>query len=151
MLYLIDYSKGEPVRGGDRVALKYGWNKSKGTGNWLSCRGSGNKCTTRPCPGYEWDPWDTKNCRGEIFRIFSPERQGSCSSDTRKNCQGKPIQKGDNVFLQYSIKNGHGYWLGEYDGDIRLWTCSGIHINSEDKSNCRTESWDIFAMDASAL
>ena len=144
LLYLTNYGYGQPVRSGDRIALQYGWNYSKRTGHWLSCWGSGGVCPTRPCPGYNWDSSDNKNCRGEIFWIYSPERQGSCSSDTRKSCRGKPIQKGDNVFIQYSIKNGHGYWLSEDDKDIRTRTCPGIYIEKSDK-RCVSESWDIFA------
>ena len=139
-LYLTNYGYGEPVRSGDRVALYYG------KGHWLSCWGSGNPCRTRNCPGYgSWDSSDTKNCRGETFWIHSPERLGSCSGDTRYGCRGKPIQKGDNVFIQYSIKNGNGYWLSGDDDDIRTRTCPGIHINAEDKSRCGWESWSIFA------
>ena len=144
-LYLTKYGNGEPVRSGDQIAIQYTWNYSKGTGHWLSCWVSGSVCPTRPCPGSKWDSSDTKNCRGEMFWIYSPERQGSCSSDTTKICRGKPIQKGDNVFIQYSLKNGHGYWLSEDDGDIRTRTCPGLYINSEDKNQCGSESWDIFA------
>jgi len=140
VLYLTgNYGYGEPVRSGDRVALYYG------KAHWLSCWGSGNVCRTRNCPGYgRWDSSDTKNCRGEMFRIYSPERQGSCSSDTRYSCRGKPIQKGDNVFIQYSIKNGKGWWLSEDDKDIRTRTCPGLNINAHDK-RCVSESWNIFS------
>ena len=145
LLYLLSYRYGEPVRSGDRIGLKYGWNFSKQTGHWLSCWG-GSYCPTRPCPGYSWDSSDDKNCRGEMFWIFSPERQGSCSSDTRKRCRGEPIQKGDNVFILYSIKrDGRGYWLSQDDKDIRTQTCPGIYIEKSDKLRCDSESFDIFA------
>ena len=75
ILYLIDYGYNEPVRSGDRIALYYGKD------HWLSCWDSGVVCPTRNCPGYgRWDSWDTSHCRGEMFWIYSPERQGSCSS-----------------------------------------------------------------------
>ena len=139
VLYLTNYGDGEPVRSGDRVALYYGKE------HWLSCWGSGGVFPTRNCPGYgRWDSSDAKNCRGEIFWIYSPERQGSCSSDTRVSCRGKPIQKGDNVFIQYSVKNGKGYWLSEDDEDIRPRTGPGVYINMHDR-RCVSESWDIFS------
>ena len=138
-LHLVYYGYGEPVRSGDRVAIYYAKD------HWLSCWGSGGVCPTRPCPGYSWDSSDTRNCRGEMFWIYSPKRQGSCSSDTTVSCRGKPIQKGDNVFIQYSIKKGEGWWLSEDDEDIRTRTCPGLHINDEDKRRCGSESWTIFA------
>ena len=133
------YVYGELVRSGDQVAMYYG------KGHWLSCWGSGGVCPTRSCPGYSWDSSDTRNCRGEMFWIYSPKRQGSSSSDTTVSCRGKPIQKDDNVFIQYSIKKGEGWWLSEDDEDIRTRTCPGLHINDEDKRRCRSESWIIFA------
>lgn len=138
-LYLTGYGDGEPVRSGDRIALYYGKD------HWLSCWGSGGVCPTRSCPGYgRWDSTDTRKCRGEMFWIFSPERQGRCSSDTRKTCRGEPIQKGDNVFIQYSLKDGTSYWLSEDDKDIRTRTCPGIYISKDDR-RCSSESWNIFA------
>ena len=138
-LYLTSYGYGKPIRSGDRIALYYG------KAHWLSCWGSGGVCPTRNCPGYgRWDSSDTKKCRGEMFWIYSPKRHGRCSSDTRKNCRGKPIQKGDNVFIQYSIKRGRGYWLSEDNKDIRTRTCPGVYITKRDK-RCVSESWDIFA------
>jgi len=140
ILYSTHYRPGEPVRYGDSIALYYG------AGHWLSCWGSGGVCPTRSCPGYgRWDSRDTRNCRGERFWIYSPEREGSCSSDTRVGCRGKPIQKGDNVFIQYSIKRGRrGYWLSQDNKDIKTRTCPGIYISKYDK-RCRSESWNIFA------
>ncbi|XP_068713788.1 SE-cephalotoxin-like [Montipora foliosa] len=139
-LYLTHYRPGEPVRYGDSIALYYG------AGHWLSCWGSGGVCPTRSCPGYgRWDSRDTKYCRGERFWIYSPEREGRCSSDTRLGCRGKPIQKGDNVFIQYSIKRSRiGYWLSQDNKDIRTRTCPGIYITKKDR-RCRSESWNIFA------
>ena len=138
-LYLTNHDYGEPVRSGDRVAIYYAKD------HWLSCWGSGGVCPTRSCPGYPgWDSSDN-HCIGEMFWIYSPERQGSCSSDTTKICRGTPIQKGDNVFIQYSIKNGNGWWLSEDDADIRTRTCPGLHINEADKRHCGSESWSIFA------
>lgn len=138
-LYLTHYRPGEPVRYGDSIALYYG------AGHWLSCWGSGGVCPTRSCPGYgRWDSSDTKSCRGERFWIYSPERQGRCSSDIRKGCRGKPLQRGDNVFIVYSVKGGRGYWLSEDDKDIRTRTCPGLYINSDDK-RCVSESWNIYA------
>ena len=138
VLYLTDYGNGDPVRSGDRIALYYR------ASHWLSCWGSGRVCPTRSCPGHgSWDSTDTRQCPGEMFRIYSPERQGRCSSDTRKSCRGKPIQKGDNVFIQYSPMHGTSYWLSEDDKDIRTRTCPGIYINKDDR-RCISESWNIF-------
>ncbi|XP_022782738.1 SE-cephalotoxin-like [Stylophora pistillata] len=141
ILYLTHYSRGEPARYGDSIALYYG------AGHWLSCWGSGSVCPTRNCPGYgRWDSRDTKKCRGERFWIYSPERQGRCSTNTKVGCRGKPIHKGDNVFIQYSIQRGRrGYWLSQDNKDIRTRTCPGIYITKSDKRRCSSESWDIFA------
>ena len=137
VLYLTNYPLGRPVRHGDSIALYYG------AGHWLSCWGSGGVCPTRSCPGYgKWDSRDTKKCRGERFWIYSPEREGGCLSDTRSCRRGKPIQKGDNVFIQYSIMHGRGYWLSEDDKDIRTRTCPGVYITKYDSES---ESWGIFA------
>ena len=141
LLYLTNYGNGEPVRSGDRIALQYGWNSYKKTGHWLSCWGRGKVCRTRPCPGYSWDSSDSKKCRGEIFWIFSPDRLGSCSSDIYPNCRGKPIQKGDNVFILYTIP---GYWVSQDANDIRTRTCPGRYNTTRDR-RCTSESWSIFA------
>lgn len=138
-IHLVSGNDGEVVRSGDRVAIHYAGD------HWLSCWGSGGLCPTRPCPGYRWDSSDSGRCRGEMFSIYAPERQGSCSSDISVGCRGKPIQKGDNVFINYSIKDGHGWWLSQDDGEIRTQTCPGLHINSEDKQHCGSESWTIYA------
>lgn len=140
-LHLVHYGFDTPVRSGDRVAACH-----YAAGYWLSCwPGKGVECWTSPCPGTWWDWPAIQRCRGEMFWIYSPKRQGSCSSDTTVSCRGKPIQKGDNVFIQYSIKNGKGWWLSEDDEDIRTRTCPGLHINDEDKRRCGSESWTIFA------
>ena len=143
-LYLTNGNHGEAVRSGDRIAIQYGWNYETKRGNWLSCWVSGSVCPTRPCPGLEWDSEDNENCRGEYFWIYSPERMGSCSSDTRIWCRGKPLQKGDNVFIQYSINDNTPWWLSEDDDDIRTRTCPGLFIDSSDR-RCVCESWNIFS------
>ena len=140
-LYLTHYRPREPVRYGDSIALYYG------AGHWLSCWRSGSVCPTKSCPGYgRWDSRDTKYCRGERFWIYSLDRKGRCSSDTRVGCRGKPIQKGENVFIQYSIRRSRrGYWLSQDNKDIRTRTCPSIYITKYDRRSCRSESWDIFA------
>ena len=143
-LYLTNGNHGEAVRSGDRIAIQYGWNYETKRGNWLSCWVSGSVCPTRPCPGLEWDSEDNENCRGEYFWIYSPERMGSCSSDTRIWCRGKPLQKGDNVFIQYSINDNTPWWLSEDEDDIRTRTCPGLFIDSSDR-RCVCESWNIFS------
>ena len=129
-LYLTDYPVGEPVRSGDRVALSYGG------GYWLSCGSKGDVCPTRECPGMDWD-----NCFGEIFWIYSLERQGSCSGDATVDCEGKPIQKGDTLFLLKDT-DGPGWWLSEDDGDIKTRSCPGLYLNNDDK-RCSSELWTI--------
>ena len=145
-LYLTDGSHGEAVRSGDRIAIQYGWNDETKRGNWLSCWGSGSVCPTRPCPGLTWDPADNEKCRGEYFWIYSPERMGSSPSDTRikTGYRGKPLQKGDNVFIQYSINDNTPWWLSEDEDDIRTRTCPGLYIDSSDK-RCACESWNLFS------
>lgn len=138
-IYSIYGSHGDEIRSGDSVAFYYG------SRHWLSCWGSGSRCKTRSCPGWSWDSSDTSDCRGEIFWIYAPERHTRCSSDVTVGCRGKPIQKGDNVFIIYSVNKGRGYWLSEDDGEIRTRTCPGTYITSQDKYDCGSESWVIYA------
>ena len=144
-LYLTNGNHGDAVRSGDRIAIQYGWNYQTKRGNWLSCYVSGSVCPTRPCPGLEWDSADIKNCRGEMFWIYSPERMGSCPTDTRKGCRGKPLHNGDNVFIQYSINDNTPWWLSEEGDDIKTRTCPGLYIESSDKDRCVCESWNLFS------
>ena len=134
-LYLTDYDVGETVRSGDRVAIYY-----RG-GHWLSCWGNGVVCPTRDCPGMDWDSSDNDHCRGEMFWIYSLERQGSCSGDATKECEGKPIQKGDTVFLLFSTDDA-GWWLSQQNGDIKTHSCPGLYLNNDDK-RCVSEMWTI--------
>ena len=138
-LYVIENGKrGKPVRSGDRIALKYEGNE------WLSCWVSGNRCKKRTCPGYVWNSGDS-HCLGEMFYIYSPER--SCTDTSISvGCKGDIIRKGDNVFIKYSEKNGHYYWVSHYGSDISTKPCPGRYIEDSDRTSCDSESWKIYVV-----
>ena len=138
-LHVIENGKrGKPVRSGDRIALNYQQNE------WLSCWYSGHGCTKRTCPGHVWDSGDSQ-CLGEMFYIYSPER--SCTdTSVSVGCKGDIILKGDNVFIKYSEKDGHHYWLSHYGGGISTKHCPGRYIEASDRNTCDSESWKIYGV-----
>ncbi|XP_043921898.1 SE-cephalotoxin-like [Protopterus annectens] len=129
-IYALGRQPGDPIHFGDTVGLKF---RGK---HWLSCWVSGSRCETRSCPGDQM----REECRGELFWIYSKARTGSCSSDVRQSCRGKPIRNLDTVFLLYSTPaENKAYWVSHDDGWITTRTCPGRYIE-----HCRCEAWQIF-------
>ena len=141
-VYLIDHQDEKPVKYGDQIRLE-----RLGLNRHVNCWGSGNGCELREtCSGNSW--WDhNMNCRGAVFWIYSTDssRHGRhCSSNTQTNCRGKPLQQGDEVYLQYSINGNVAWWLSHYGNGITTQTCPGLEITTHESDGCRSESWTIF-------
>lgn len=78
------------IRNNEAVSLKFIPPGRFYDNRWLSCWGSGSRCTLRTCPGTD-NPFDTGSqyqyhyrCRGEVFWIFGDGRSGSYI----RNCEG---------------------------------------------------------------
>ncbi|KAK4320339.1 hypothetical protein Pmani_008845 [Petrolisthes manimaculis] len=85
---VIGKQPGDPIRFGDQIAIRYGYDLDSDRGNWLSCWRKGSDCTTRTCPGYTFTEDETKDCRGERFWIYSYKRRED--NDTYKQYLDNP-------------------------------------------------------------